>query len=133
MQHNLSSQLFTKTTVKRERKADKVETKTEKADTKELSYKMFSEGKTIADIAKERSLTVNTIEGHLSKYIANGSIDITKIIPQQKVDIMIKALQGFEKGTSMTPVKETLGNDYSYGELRMVQAYMDYANRESEL
>src|SRR5690606_35278518 len=44
----------------------------EKLTTHEVSYRMFTEGKSIADIAKERNLVQTTIESHLLKYVATG-------------------------------------------------------------
>ena len=43
-----------------------------KVDTKNLSYDLFMEGKTVSQIAEERNLTLTTIEGHLSHYVGTG-------------------------------------------------------------
>jgi PIF1-like helicase/Helix-turn-helix domain/HRDC domain len=108
------------------------EKKIDKPTTFEESYKLFKEGKTIAEIAAQRSMVVGTIESHLTKYILNGSLAVTEFMPIEKVSIVIKALNEFEKGTSITPIKEQLGNDYSFGEIRMVIAHLDFINSKVE-
>ena len=126
-QYNLSSLIHTKDTVKEEK--PKVEKpKIDKPDTKEESYKLYLQGKSVEEIAKHRTLTTQTIEGHLTKYISNGSIAITEFIPVEKASAIIKALEGFEKGGSIIPIKEQLGNDYSFGEIRMTLAHLDFIN-----
>jgi len=126
-QNNLSSLIHTKENVKEEKpKVEKV--KSDKPDTKEESYKLFIQGKTIEEIAAIRTLTPQTIEGHLAKYIANGSIAITEFVPIEKASIIVKALEGFEKESSIIPIKEQLGDGCSFGEIRMVIAHLDFVN-----
>jgi ribonuclease D len=45
---------------------EKKKAKKEREDTKKISYDLFREGRTIAQIAEERKLSINTIEGHLA-------------------------------------------------------------------
>ena len=123
--YNLTSLIHTKGKTKTE-KATTESTKSDKIDTKEASYILYKEGNNIEKIAILRTLTPQTVEGHLSKYVSNGSIAITEFMPIDKAAIIIKALEGFEKGTTITPIKEQLGNDYSFGEIRMVLAHLDF-------
>jgi len=58
-EHGLSSRI-TEKSPKRERKESKL-SKT-KIDTKAETYKLYKEGIAIGDIAKQRSLTIQTIE-----------------------------------------------------------------------
>ncbi|MGH2566667.1 MAG: HRDC domain-containing protein, partial [Ginsengibacter sp.] len=58
---------------KRQRKEKNDDIKT---DTKTVSYNLFKEGKSVAEIAKERNFAVSTIEGHLVWFVGNGDIDI---------------------------------------------------------
>ena len=59
-----------------------------KGQTQRLSLEMFMQGKTIEEIAKERSFTVSTIEGHLARFVASGELDILKLIPAEKLEII---------------------------------------------
>lgn len=56
VQHNLSSQLFTKTTVKRERKADKVETKPRRQIPKSYLIKCLAKAKPLRTLPKKEAL-----------------------------------------------------------------------------
>jgi hypothetical protein len=129
--NNLTSLIHTKVKTKAEKPTtENIENaiKPNKIDTKEESYQLYLQGKSVEEIAKQRSLTTQTIEGHLNKYISIGSIAITEFMAIDKASIIIKALEGFEKGTSITPIKELLGDNYSFGEIRMVQAHLDFVS-----
>ncbi len=99
------------------------EPKAAKVPSHQISFDMFLEGKPIAEIAMERSYSVSTIESHLSRYIANGELDITKVIPPEKLEL-ISSFFIETKSRSLAEAKEILGDDVSYGELRMVLNYI---------
>lgn len=82
---------------------------------------MHKEGKSISEIAKERNLALSTIEGHLAKFVANGSISIHDLISREKFVLIEAALKDFD-GTSTAPIKAKLGNGFSFGEIRLVMA-----------
>jgi uncharacterized protein YpbB len=94
-----------------------------KGSTQELSYNLFKEGKTIAEIAEIRQFAASTIEGHLGEYVKNGLLDVKLLMQEKK----IKAIREFMlenpelKGSAL---KEALGEGYSYGEIRLVGASM---------
>lgn len=97
--------------------------KSPKIDTKKVSFDLFKSGKSVEEIAQERTLTPNTIEGHLAHYIASGDIQIGELMDQQKAQQITGKFHQL-KTTSMTPVKEALGDDFSYGEIRLVMAHL---------
>jgi hypothetical protein len=102
-----------------------------KGDTHSESLRLFKEGKTIAEIAKERNLAVSTIESHLTRFVARGDIKIEAVINQEKLILIEAALTGF-KGSSITPVKQQLSNDVSFGEIRLVMASMGITTEKQE-
>ncbi len=97
--------------------------KAPKIDTKKLSFEMFQAGKTLDEIALERSLTRSTIEGHLAHYMALGELDIFSLLERQKVQ---EIEQYFLDNPSLTntEVKTHFEEKYSYGELRLVRVYL---------
>jgi len=103
---------------KRERKEKSAE---EKTDTKTLSYNLFKEGKTVAEIAKERNMAIVTIEGHLSWFVGTGDIDINKLVPLEK-QLLIKDAIKLHGVESYKTLKENLAENISYGEIRLVLA-----------
>jgi len=94
-------------------------------DTKQTSLDMFNKGLTIAKIAKERGLATSTIETHLSFFVEDGTLDINKLLSLEKQQAIKKEL-AIDHNNSLSEVKNTLGDDYSYGEIRMIISFLKY-------
>ena len=100
----------------------KTKVKSEPASgTREISFQMFSKGMTVKEIAAERHLAVSTIEGHLVAYIADGKVDVTRLVAAEKLAEILKVAEDFDH-TQLKPIKEILGDDYSYAEIRLALA-----------
>ena len=91
------------------------------SDTKRLSYQLFKEGKTIEQIAAERTLSPITIENHLSYYISTGELDINDFVGCEKQADITKATEVFGI-TSLKVLKDNLPEEISYGDIRMTLA-----------
>ena len=117
--HDLESNIAAKEeNPKRERKEKSPEEKTPSNIT---SFNLFKEGKTIEEIAKERNLSVGTIEGHLVAFVTSKEIDINKMVSKEKQAQIKEAIK--IHGTSGTKnLKDVLPETISYGEIRMVIA-----------
>ena len=118
--NNLSSLIHEKSP-KRERKERTGERKL-KGDTQAESYKLYKEGMPVPDIARARSLTLQTIEGHLAHYIKEGLIDINELVSREKLVLIEPVIKDFNGG-SITLIKEKLGTGISFGEIRLVLAW----------
>lgn len=127
-QRQLSSLIHEKSP-KRERK-ERTGPAKKKGDTHAESFRLYKEGKTIAEIAKERNLASQTIEGHLSKFVRSGDINIDELVSREKFVLIESALKGFD-GTSLTPLKEQLGSEISFGEIRLVMASLGISQHHS--
>jgi hypothetical protein len=122
--YNLESNMSAKEgNPKKERKPKSTEEKnTEiKTDTKTVSYNLYKEGKSVEEIAKERNLASSTIEGHLAGFVANGEIDLNKMVTPEKQNLIQEAAK-IHGSESFKTLKENLPEDVSYGEIRMVIA-----------
>ncbi len=95
-------------------------------DTYNISLDLFRSGRTIAEIAKERGLGVGTIEGHLARFVTSGEVDLDELVPPQKVEQIRQAIIRFRDTGALSPIKEHLGDDYGYGEIRAVLASMQH-------
>ena len=95
--------------------------KKKKIDTKAESFRLYKEGKRVDEIAKERSLTQQTIEGHLAHYVSIGKINIEELVSKEKISLIEPHTKEF-KGGSITTIKEKLGSKISFGEIRLVLA-----------
>ncbi len=90
--------------------------------TYEVSLKMFRSGLSIAEIAERRGMTRSTIEIHLVRYIQSGEITVEDFVPEHKIERIRSALERFRDLNALSPVKEFLGENYTYGEIRAVLA-----------
>jgi ATP-dependent DNA helicase RecQ len=87
-----------------------------------ISLKMFKNGKTVSEIAKERGLAVSTIETHLVKFIPTGELIVEDLVPLEKIEPIREAIFELNAENGISPIKEFLGDDFSYGEIRAVVA-----------
>ena len=79
----------------------------------------------MAEIADERGFTVGTIENHLGRYIAEGKIKIESFMKMNKVKAAVKFFEKNPEATS-SDVKATMGNDFSYSEIKFVRNYITF-------
>lgn len=96
-----------------------------KVDTKQVTFSLYKEGKSIQKIALERGLAVSTIEGHLAHFIASGQIGLDGLVEPEKIKL-IAGYFGKNEEASFNDAKLELGDKVSYGELRMVREYMRF-------
>ena len=82
-------------------------------------------------IAQERGYAKSTIEGHLSYFIGTGELDLNGIMPEKKAALAIEYFTEVED-YALTPAIDVLGEEYSYGDLRMVLNYMRFKGEIKE-
>jgi ATP-dependent DNA helicase RecQ len=97
--------------------------------TQEQTLKLFSEGKTVADIAEHRNLMPATIESHLAFFVSIGRLPLGQVMDGRKIAQIRDTVQRLGK-ESLSLVRENLGEHYSYAEIRYVIAYMDFESKE---
>jgi ATP-dependent DNA helicase RecQ len=86
-----------------------------------LTLKLFQAGKSIDQIAKERELARGTIEGHLVQFVERGMLE-TRLFMNDKKKAAIEQAIGENESGKLRDIKETLGEDFSYADIRMVLA-----------
>ena len=86
------------------------------------THLLLRQGMSIAEVAEERGLTEGTIVAHIERLNATGNqVDVQPLLPPpQKTERIKVALTTSEDGR-LAPVKELLGDDYSYEEIRLVR------------
>ncbi|HRE75196.1 MAG TPA: helix-turn-helix domain-containing protein [Flavobacteriales bacterium] len=92
--------------------------------TRETSFELFKSGKTISEIASIRNLAETTIASHLATYIKTGEIKIKSLMDPEKIEAIANCIAELET-TSLTPVREKLGESFSYQEIRFVMNWME--------
>ena len=98
--------------------------KTPKKSTIQITYEYWVDKNSIEEIANLRKLTVGTILSHFTKLIQDKAVSITDIMPEDKIEALTKAFYGY-KEESLTPMKEQLGDIFSWEELRMFKASLN--------
>ena len=96
-----------------------------KVDTKALTLQMFKDGKSLKEIAAERSLTVGTIENHLAHFVEQGDLKVDDVVSTQHQKMIRGILKSFTKAYTLSEVKDLLPNDYTYAEIKLVIADMN--------
>jgi ATP-dependent DNA helicase RecQ len=117
-QHELTS-LISKKQPKRERKA-----RTSRfGATFTETLNLYKSGLSIAEIAHERKLSPMTIESHLCQFVQSGEMDIAEFVAENKMAPIKDAIEsyGYER---LAPLKEILGEDYTYTEIKAMVAWM---------
>ena len=83
------------------------------------------QNRSVEETAKERGMAVSTIEGHLAGCIELGLLDVSELVPTKKLNNIVKVAQELET-QHLSPIKELLGDDYSYSEIKFVIAYLRF-------
>lgn len=97
--------------------------KIEKIPSNKITYELFREGKKLEEIASVRGFAVSTIESHLADYIRLGELKLEEVMPPDKAKIVIEYFTETED-IRFGPAKQVLGDEISYGQLRMVLVYL---------
>ena len=95
--------------------------KKEKKSTYESTLDLLEEGKDASEIARIRQLSPQTIASHFAYLIRMEKIAITDVMSPKRINELANMFEGFE-GTSLSPLKEKLGNKVTWDELKMYQA-----------
>ncbi len=89
-------------------------------DTSWVSLRMFRDGRSVPEIAKERSLVVGTIYGHLCNAIEAGEqLDLDRLVPHAQRQAIEAALAEF--GDNIHGAIERLGEGFDFGLLKVYQ------------
>ena len=88
-----------------------------KGESFRISLDLFKSGQSIADIATARGIAISTVESHLSRFITTKEIDILDLVDNKKLDIILAAINKVQQKDAAI-IKQMLGNDYSFGEIR---------------
>jgi ATP-dependent DNA helicase RecQ len=116
-ENGLKSSIHLKTG-KREKKSV-VTSKPMATETRKESFDLFQRGKTMEEIAEIRALTVATIANHLAFYVDSGELSTDHFVAPVKQALIRDAI-GIHGTASLKVLKEYLGDDISYTEIRMM-------------
>lgn len=97
-----------------------------KESTYDITYRLFRQGLSREDIARERGLTTTTISGHLLKFIQNGTLTVEEVLPAVAINAITSVITRLGPESGYTALTEALpGIDYN--DIRMVLATLPKA------
>jgi ATP-dependent DNA helicase RecQ len=91
-------------------------------DTYGITLEMFKSGMSVREIASARQMASGTIEVHLTRFVQSGEIALADLVAGEKIEPIREAILKFSGSGGIGQVKEYLGEDFSYGEIRAVMA-----------
>ncbi|WP_183561883.1 DNA helicase RecQ [Mucilaginibacter sp. SP1R1] len=111
---------------KRERKPKTERTKAPRSssDTRTETFNLYRQGKNVTEIAAARGLSQVTIEGHLTYFVQTGELDVQELVPAEKIPAIKDAVESYGN-ERLAPLKEILGDAYTYGEIKAVIGWLN--------
>jgi uncharacterized protein YpbB len=106
-------------------------TKPEKGNSLKETLKLFHEGKDIEEIMTLRNLAHSTVLGHLAFYIGNGDLSIDRLLDEKKQKEIIAVIEQVGE-QSIGAIKSRLGDEYSYGDIRLVLSHLSWLKSSKE-
>ena len=87
-----------------------------------MTLRLYNQGMTPEQIAKERKISLGSILGHFTELIKEGKVDIGRIISAQHRQTIERAIDTVGTEGGLTPIKNICPEDISWEEIRMVLA-----------
>lgn len=104
-----------------------VEPAAERADTFEISLRLFQEGLDIQEIARRRQLVPSTIFSHIARHVLEGKVELEALVDTAKV-ARIKAYfsqrAAQQAPQSLAEIRKSIGEDIEYGEIKLVETLL---------
>ncbi|MBR2260620.1 MAG: AAA family ATPase [Paludibacteraceae bacterium] len=93
---------------------------TQKIKTKDVSLRLWKEGKSIEEIANAQNLATSTIQGHLVDHVVQGTLSLEALTTQKRLDV-IKEFMKEHPNANKKEIFEGLNSQYSYPELKLAE------------
>ena len=100
---------------------------TSDSDTLSETHALYKNGLSIEKIAEKRGMAISTITTHISNLFAQKRIpssDLNKFVSPDRVEIIKNAFAKIGSFEAMRPVKDLLGDDFSYDEIGLTRAVL---------
>lgn len=92
-------------------------------DTVLVTKGLMDEGLTLEEIADRRGMVLSTIQGHVAEMILKGYASAKDFMTEEHYDNIVEYFTETQD-TSLGAARDVLGDDYTFGELRMVLSEM---------
>lgn len=92
-----------------------------KGNSTKISFDFYKQGMSVSQIAAERKMAVSTIESHLAECVGNGWCEASEFVDVERIEEIESAAKDLNT-LMMTPIREHLGESFSYSEIRFALA-----------
>ena len=99
------------------------------SNTQQATMSLYKDGLSLQEIATQRGLTISTIESHMASGIATGELDIFKFMSKDKLAQILFVVRSTGQTVATKPVKDLLGDEFSYGEIKMAMEYYKHISK----
>ena len=84
---------------------------------------MIKKGLSLKEIALERDMVLQTVEGHVATLVEKGAhIDLSKYVQKQKCKELCEKLKGIDTNDKLSDTRIKVGKIYSYFEIKIALA-----------
>ena len=98
----------------------------------EQTRQILQQGLTLDEVARQRGRSKSTIVAHLERLLQErDDIDLRPLLPPDRFEKIRSAFRQ-TGGIHISPVKDILGDDYSYEESRVVHLYLQQQDRTKQ-
>ena len=88
-----------------------------------FTLQLHQQGLSIAEIAQSRKLSPSTIINHFSELLEmKQPVELNRLVSSERQKVIIKAMETVGADL-LKPIREHLGEEYSYDEIRLVRAW----------
>ena len=116
-----------KTTKKSGKTSASKPVKEKKEDTKVTTFKLYKQGMSIKDIAKQRDLNQQTIVRHIAHYVANGMIPASELVSESKAETIREVIESIGTIKGLAAIKEACPSDITYQDIVLFIASIESA------
>ncbi len=87
-----------------------------------VTYELYLAGKSPAEISEAQGLVLTTIYTHFAKLIVQGKLPLSDFVDDNRVEVITSAIESVPYEGALKPIKEYLGDGFTYDEIRLVVA-----------
>lgn len=96
-------------------------------ETFRITLELYKSGLKPEEIAKQRSLVLSTIEGHLAGFVLNGELKIEELMTREKIERLNTVIEE-SSYANLTELKQKTGDEFTFGELRMFVNHLNFSS-----
>jgi uncharacterized protein YpbB len=116
---------------KRQQKEKTKKPKEEKTPSATVTLQLYQQGKTIEAIAKERMLSVSTVEAHLTMQVKTGALAVAAFaddaIVKQVTDVLLR-----NPDKQLGEIKSLLPAAITFAQIRAVANHLEWLKSQQE-